>query len=178
MPVSMRPFEPKPTAHLGNSVAPRPPGESPYVTEPEAGLRQPTTITRNDDTLGPDTMLPLAPPQAEDEIGRFGQYRVFNVLAYGAMDSIFKAVVTILRRTVALKVVRPEQANAEMRKRFIREARLTAAISHPHLVPIYHAGIEKGLPYLVMPLLRGISLDDWLIRRRRATVPQLIYIGR
>jgi serine/threonine protein kinase len=70
----------------------------------------------------------LASPQAPDELGRLGPYRVLKVLGTGAMGVVFQAEDLHLRRLVALKVMRPSlAASAEFHRRFLREAQLAAA---------------------------------------------------
>ena len=103
----------------------------------------------------------LAPPQEPDELGRLGPYRVLKVLGAGAMGIVFQAEDPHLRRPVALKVMRPSlAATAEFYRRFLREARLTAAIEHEHIVTVYQVGEERGVPFLAMQLLRGETLEQ------------------
>src|SRR3712207_6071529 len=104
----------------------------------------------------------LAPPEQPDELGRLSTYRVLKVLGKGGMGMVFKAEELVLQRTVALKVMLPEVAKkATARERFLREARLTAQIEHDHIVAIYNVGIDRGVPFIAMPYLKGMSLDDW-----------------
>ena len=108
----------------------------------------------------------LAPSQAADEIGRLGAYRVLKILGHGGMGVVFHAEDTQLQRPVALKVMLPGVAEkASARERFQREARLAAKIENDHVVAIHHVAEERGVPFLVMPLLQGESLEDWLRRR-------------
>jgi WD40 repeat protein len=73
-----------------------------------------------------------------------------------------------LGRTVALKVVRPEQVSAVNRARFEREARSAAGLKHDHIVTVYGAASSPhGLPYLVMEYVRGPNLRDQLSRQKR-----------
>jgi hypothetical protein len=107
----------------------------------------------------------LAPPQELDEMGRLGPYRVLKVLGTGAMGVVFQAEDPQLRRPVALKVMRPTlAASAEFHRRFLREARLAAAIDHEHIVTVYQVGEDRGVPFLAMQLLRGKTLEDHLQR--------------
>jgi eukaryotic-like serine/threonine-protein kinase len=102
----------------------------------------------------------LAPPQAPDEIGRLGPYRVLGRLGAGGMGAVFRAEDPSLRRIVALKVMRPDvAANPTAKARFLKEARATAAVEHDHIVHIFQVSEENGIPYLTMPLLRGESLS-------------------
>jgi hypothetical protein len=121
----------------------------------------------------------LAPPQGPGELGRLGPYRVTAVLGFGGMGVVFRAEDPQLRRAVALKAVRPGMAaSASARKRFLREAQITASLEHDHIVPIYQVGEDRGVPYLAMPLLRGESLDDRLKREGRLPPAEVLRIGR
>jgi hypothetical protein len=109
--------------------------------------------------------MPAASPPA-----RLGAYRVVRVIGRGGMGVVVEAADDELRRRVAIKIMAPELATAETaRARFVREARAAAAIDHTNVVPIYHVGEENGVPFLVMPLLRGESLETRL--RRAAPLP-------
>src|SRR5205823_6359536 len=114
----------------------------------------------------------LAPPQAPDELGRLGGYRVLKLLGRGGMGTVFHAEETDLGRPVALKVMRPELAvRAVARQRFQREARVAASLDHDHIVPVYRVGEANGVPFLAMPLLRGETLESRLRRERVLPVP-------
>ena len=121
----------------------------------------------------------LAPPEAPDEIGRLGPYRVLQVLGRGGMGVVFRAENLKLGRTVALKVMLPAMtATTSARERFLREARTAAAIEHEHVVTIYQVGEDRGVPYLAMQLLKGESLDERLKRQSKLPVAEVLRIGR
>src|SRR5262245_45206506 len=122
----------------------------------------------------------LAPPQAEDELGRLGPYRVLKVLGTGAMGVVFQAEDPHLRRPLALKVMRPSlAASPEFHRRFLREARLAAAIEHEHIVTVYQVGQDRGFPFLAMQLLRGGTLEDRLERAGgRLPLAEVLRVGR
>ncbi|QDU18392.1 serine/threonine-protein kinase [Urbifossiella limnaea] len=120
----------------------------------------------------------LSPPQAADEVGRLGPYRVLKELGRGGMGAVFLAEDTTLKRRVALKVMLPHVAGDAARARFLREARAVAALKHDHVVTVYQAGEENGVPFLTMELLAGKTLDEWLRPDRRATPAQVLTIGR
>jgi WD40 repeat protein/serine/threonine protein kinase len=116
----------------------------------------------------------LAPPLGPDEIGRLGPYRVLEVLGAGGMGAVFRAIDPSLQRPVALKVMLPGvAASPSARARFLREARLAAAVKHDHIVTIYQVGeVPAGggtIPYLAMELLHGEPLDARL--RREGKLP-------
>ena len=120
----------------------------------------------------------LAPAQGADEIGRLGPYRVLGVLGVGGMGVVFRAEDVVLRRPVALKVIRSGLAGADARARFLREARAAAALAHDHVIAIYQVGEDRGVPFLAMPLLEGETLDDRLERAGRLPVAEVLRLGR
>ncbi len=91
-------------------------------------------------------------------------YRVEARLGAGGMGEVFRATDVRLDRAVAVKVLRPEAATAVAVERFLREARLLARLSHPHIVPVHHAGEAQGLYYFVMELQAGETLAGRLER--------------
>jgi hypothetical protein len=121
----------------------------------------------------------LSPPQAPDELGRLGNYRVLRVLGSGGMGVVFAAEDVQLQRLVALKVMRGEVAvNAEHRERFLREARACAAIEHDNILGIYQVGEQNGAPFLAIPLLRGETLQVRVNRDGRLPPAEILRIGR
>ena len=122
----------------------------------------------------------LASPQAADELGRLGPYRVLKVLGTGGMGVVFHAEDLQIGRPVALKVMRPSlAASAEFHRRFLREARLAAAIDHEHVVTVYQVGEDRGVPFLAMQFLRGQTLEQRLERAGgRLPLPEVLRVGR
>ncbi|MGE5232572.1 MAG: protein kinase domain-containing protein [Acidobacteriota bacterium] len=89
-----------------------------------------------------------------------GRYRLETSLGRGGMAEVFRARDQKLGRTVAVKVVLPLFAAQEhFGERFLREARVVAALEHPGIVPVYDYGEQDGLPFLVMPYLDGGTLQ-------------------
>ena len=89
-----------------------------------------------------------------------GRYRVVAPLGEGGMGSVYVAEHLQLGRRFALKVLRDEHAGSEaFRQRFEREAKMLSKLSHPNVVGITDYGIDGELPFLVMELLEGRSLD-------------------
>ncbi len=94
-----------------------------------------------------------------------GAYRVVAKLGEGGMGEVYRARDERLGRDVAVKVLPAGFAtDSERQKRFEREARATAALSHPNILAVYDVGRHDGLPYLVEELLEGESLKDMLDR--------------
>ena len=127
----------------------------------------------------------LAPAQAADELGRLGSYRVLKVLGQGGMGVVFLAEDLRLGRPVALKAMRPEVAEEPgARERFLREARAIATLQHDNIITVYEVGEERGVPFIVMPLLEGMSLEDLLSKKlpddghAKVPVAEILRIGR
>lgn len=94
---------------------------------------------------------------------RLGRYQVTGRLGSGAMGEVYRAEDTELQREVAIKVL-PETlaADKEALSRFRIEARAVAALNHPHICTAHDLGTHAGRPFLVMELLEGRTLDQWI----------------
>jgi hypothetical protein len=117
------------------------------------------------------------PAEEPDELGRLGPYRLLRILGGGGMGIVVEAEDCQLKRKVALKVMRASLASDLHRRRFLREAQAAAGIENDHIVPIFHVGEDRGVPYLAMPLLKGQSLNDLLLPGHLPLV-QIARIGR
>jgi serine/threonine-protein kinase len=93
-----------------------------------------------------------------------GRYRVVGRIGSGGMATVYAGQHTVLRHSVAIKVLHPEHiANRSMRLRLINEARAVAAIRHPGIVELFDIGkTTDGRTYVVLELLEGESLDERL----------------
>jgi serine/threonine-protein kinase len=91
-----------------------------------------------------------------------GTYRVEAVLGGGAMGVVLRASDERLGRSVALKVIRPNLYGPGFCALFEREARAMALVNHPNVVGIYAFGEHGDMPYFVMELVQGKSLDRFL----------------
>jgi serine/threonine protein kinase len=106
-----------------------------------------------------------ARPSAQTLPDPFGRYRIVKVLGSGGMGTVYLAEDTRLTRVVALKVPRFDATrDAELVERFGREARIAATFHHPNLCPVYDVGVEGGIHFLTMPVLRGEPLSALLSR--------------
>ena len=93
---------------------------------------------------------------------QIGPYRILAPLGRGGMGVVYRAE-DATGFQVALKVIRDEFADdPEMRRRFVREARASARLRHPNITRILDFGMHEGTYYLVMELLSGGSLADWV----------------
>ena len=103
----------------------------------------------------------LAPTARPDSLGRIAHYEILGILGCGGMGVVLKGFDPKLDRVVAIKLVSPRLANSDRaRRRFLREARSAAAISHVNVVTIHAVNEEHGLPYLVMECLVGRSVKE------------------
>jgi eukaryotic-like serine/threonine-protein kinase len=95
-----------------------------------------------------------------------GRYRLERPLGHGGMASVYLARDSELDRDVALKLLADNLGGDEsLRKRFVREARLAARLSHPNVVSVFDAGEDGGRPYIVMEYVDGENLAELLSRR-------------
>jgi TM2 domain-containing membrane protein YozV/predicted Ser/Thr protein kinase len=96
---------------------------------------------------------------------KLGAYRVLGRLGEGGMGVVYKGHDDTLDRPVAIKVLAPFLRQDEgAARRFVREARSAAGISHENVVSIFFAGEEDGAPYLVMEFVEGRDLRELLER--------------
>src|SRR5689334_25404383 len=89
-------------------------------------------------------------------------YEVRYELGRGAFGIVFGVWDRLLGRHLAIKVLRPEMARAEILQRFQDEARTVARLRHAHIVPLYFIGGGLGLAFMVMPLIEGETLRTTL----------------
>jgi serine/threonine protein kinase/Leucine-rich repeat (LRR) protein len=153
---------------------------SPDPHEKESGCRraveQAQALAFEMTTLNP---VAACPPAADVPLPeRLEHFRILSMLGQGGMGAVYLAEDTRLGRHVALKTLRRElAAKPQAKERFLREARLAAAVENDHIVPIYHVGEDAGTPYLAMPVLQGQSLEDLLRQRRVLAVPEVLFLG-
>ena len=94
------------------------------------------------------------------------------------MAVVYLAEDVELDRPVALKVLADNLAADEaFRRRFVREARLAARLSHPNVVAVYDAGEEDGRPYIVMEYVEGETLADVIRDKKQLSVDTIVQIG-
>ena len=96
---------------------------------------------------------------------RIGRYRVVERIGRGAMGIVYTAEDDMLGRRVAIKVMMADlETEPEMRDRFFREAKLTGQLAHRNIVTVFDLGEDGGHPFIVMELLRGAPLAEFLRR--------------
>jgi serine/threonine protein kinase len=121
----------------------------------------------------------LAPSNSPGSVGMLGHYEVQEVIGRGGMGIVLRAFDERLHRVVAIKVMATQLAtSATARKRFIREARAAAAISHDHIVTIHAVEEAGGLPYIVMYYVAGQSLQQKIDREGHLELREILRIGQ
>ena len=103
-------------------------------------------------------------------------YRVERELGGGGMSRVFLAEEMELGRRVVIKVLPPEMAAGVSIDRFRREIQLAAALQHPHIVPLLHAGHVGEVLYYTMPLIEGESLRAKLAREGALPIADTVRI--
>jgi len=102
-----------------------------------------------------------------------GRFRIERLLGSGGMGEVYKAFDPTLRRTVALKTVKPELDHPEMIDRLYREALACAQLQHSNIVTVYDAGESDGGVFIAMEFLKGEDLGAVLGRRTLTTTAKL-----
>ncbi|MDH5644042.1 MAG: protein kinase [Gemmatimonadota bacterium] len=103
-----------------------------------------------------------------------GDYDVKKELGRGGMAVVYAAVETALDREVALKILPPSLAHdKEFVERFQREARTSAKLEHPNIIPIYRVGQSGDVIYFAMKFLKGQSLSEMLAKKGTLTVGEI-----
>jgi serine/threonine protein kinase len=95
-------------------------------------------------------------------------YRLIALIGRGSMGTVFLALDQRLDRKVAVKLIRRDLLQADVREQFIREARLMARVNHPNVVAIHTFGEHGSRPYFVMDLVSGTNLEQWMCAGPRA----------
>lgn len=92
-----------------------------------------------------------------------GRYQIIKKIGGGGMAEVYKARCTVLNRYVAIKVLRNEyREDKEFIARFNTEAQAAASLTHPNIVSIFDVGYEKGVHYIVMEYVEGITLKEFI----------------
>jgi len=148
-------------------------GEHPSRAELEA--RYPELVATMEPYLDAIEMLQAAAPQLRDQAGSasaqaapaaalpegkpLGDFQLVREIGRGGMGVVYEAVQLSLNRKVAVKVLPFAAAlDARQLQRFRNEAQAAASLHHPHIVPVYGVGCERGVHFYVMQLIEGQNL--------------------
>jgi serine/threonine-protein kinase len=129
---------------------------------------QPTVITRRP---------PLSAPSGQDALNpfekwglqpgdRLGHFDLVELVGGGGMGRVYRALDTRLARTVALKVLSPDQAaDGNTLLRFQNEAQSAARLDHPNIARVYYVGEDRGIPFIVFEFIEGVNIRDLVAKR-------------
>ena len=107
-----------------------------------------------------------------------GRYRIVRHLGEGGMASVYLCADLKHDRNVALKLLKPELSAVLGGDRFVQEIKTTAALQHPHILPLFDSGAADGLLFYVMPFIDGETLRDRLNRESQLGVEDALRIAR
>ena len=94
------------------------------------------------------------------------RYKLLERIGGGGMAIVYKAKCMLLNRFVAVKILRSEFTDdEEFVKRFRVEAQAAASLNHPNIVSIYDVGKQDDIQYIVMELIEGITLKEYIAQR-------------
>jgi eukaryotic-like serine/threonine-protein kinase len=112
----------------------------------------------------------------EREPERIGPYRVIQLLGKGGMGTVYEAEESgLVRRRVAVKVVRAGQFSREVVERFGAERQALALMNHPGIAKVLHAGeTDTGDPYFTMELVRGLPITEYCDAQRMSLAQRLV----
>ncbi len=136
----------------------------------------------------PDADVPSEASEgaSEDEVApvserlmQLGQFKILERIGSGGMGTVYRAEDEKLRRVVALKVQRAER-DERRRRRFLREARVAASITHPNVATIHEVGEADGRVFIAMELVHGVTLRAKLLqsKRGRLAIEEALRIAR
>lgn len=106
------------------------------------------------------------------------RYEIIEVIGVGGMSVVYKARCNRLNRYVALKVLKDEySADASLRRQFHDESQSVAILSHPNIVSVYDVSHFEDTEYIVMELIDGITLKEYLKRRGQLTWKEVTFFS-
>ncbi len=120
-----------------------------------------------------------APPQTDLSGRQIGNFRLLRRLGRGAMAEVYLAEQSMLRRRVAVKILKPDLANDQTYlRRFEREAQAAAALVHANIVQIYEVGHVDQLHFIAQEYVQGQNLRDWISRNGPPNLPHALSVMR
>ena len=106
------------------------------------------------------------------------RYQILSKIGTGGMADVYKGKDTMLNRYVAVKVLKKEyRENDSFVRKFRSEAQAAAGLLHPNIVNVYDVGSDRGLYYMVMELVEGITLKEYIEKKGRISHRELISIA-
>jgi len=123
-------------------------------------------------------LQPVSDVQSRLAAALAGRYALEREVGRGGMSIVYLAHDQRLSRKVALKILRPELAATLGPERFLREIKVVAGLSHPHILPLHDSGVAAGMLYYVMPYVEGESLRHRLERQGPLPLEDALEITR
>ena len=106
-----------------------------------------------------------------------GRYQIMGRIGAGGMADVYKAKDMVLNRYVAVKVLKSEfRTDETFVKKFRSEAQAAAGLLHPNIVNVYDVAEDRGVYYIVMELVEGITLKDYIGKKGQLTPKELVGI--
>ena len=103
------------------------------------------------------------------------RYKIDKIIGVGGMAVVYKAIDLLMKRIVAVKMLRDEIAADEQSvRRFINESKAVAMLSHPNIVNIYDVSVRDNVKYIVMEYVEGITLKNYMTRKGILSVREII----
>lgn len=103
------------------------------------------------------------------------RYKIEKIIGIGGMAVVYKAIDLLMRRVVAVKMLKDEIAADEPSvKRFINESKAVAMLSHPNIVNIYDVSVRDNVKYIVMEYVEGITLKNYMTHKGALSVREII----
>ena len=103
------------------------------------------------------------------------RYKIDRIIGIGGMAVVYKAIDLLMKRIVAVKMLRDEIAADEQSvRRFINESKAVAMLSHPNIVNIYDVSVRDNVKYIVMEYVEGITLKNYMTRKGILSVREII----
>ena len=146
------------------------------VDDSETGL--PQVVTRRHDGSAPEEELPESLQDHDPMIGRkFGGFEITERIGHGGMGTVYKGKQVSLDREVAIKILNAQLVdNTEFIRRFQREAKSIARISHPNIVAVHDFGESAGHHYMVIEYVKGTNLSRMIAEKLVLTVDEFLPI--
>lgn len=108
-----------------------------------------------------------------------GRYELFERIGEGGMSVVYKAKDKLLNRFVAIKILKPQFiSDHKFIDSFRRESQAAASMSHPNIVNIYDVGREGNIHYIVMELIEGKTLSDYIKAQGAMSYPKVIALSK
>ena len=107
------------------------------------------------------------------------RYEILEVVGVGGMSVVYKARCKVLNRFVAIKILKEEFAqDEEFRRRFYLESQAVAKLSHNNIVAVYDVSHTPGLEYIVMELIEGITLKEYLQKKGHLSWQESLFFAQ